>query len=125
MRLSRKKQPPEISAYIGAGLKLEGELVFSGRIRFEGELSGRIRGESIVVGDTGVLKGEIQAEEVVCFGKLEGIIRVRHLDLRSTGFVRGEIFTERLTVEEGARIEGTIKVEEGQIPVSGGVPEAP
>jgi len=116
----KKKDSDHLNGYIGSGLKLEGKIFFPGRIRFEGELRGELKGETLIIGEGGKIVGEVEAKEVLCAGQVEGKLTCKSLNLKKTARVRGEIFTERLFVEEGARIEGQIKAGEGaRTPPSG------
>ncbi|RUM87683.1 MAG: hypothetical protein DSZ24_05590 [Thermodesulfatator sp.] len=114
--------PEDINGYIGSGLKLEGKLSFPGKVRFEGEMQGELRGDFLIIGEKGRIVGEVEAKEIICAGEIEGRLRCQNLCLRKTARIRGEIFTDKLAVEEGARIEGQIKaVEEVQTPPLTGV----
>jgi len=106
----------DLKAYIGQGLKIEGNIVFQGKVKFEGQLKGQLKGDKLIIGETGILHGEVEAEEVICFGSMEGRIRAKVLHLRKTACFKGEILTERLSIEEGAKLEGSIKMGEVQIP---------
>ncbi len=115
-----KKTPPaeEMNAYIGPGLKLEGHLVFSGQAKFEGEFEGELKGDRLIIGESGTIRGGVEASEIICFGRIEGRITARVLHLKKTARVKGEILSERLSVEEGAKLQGKITV--GEIPPSEG-----
>ncbi|HFC97219.1 MAG TPA: polymer-forming cytoskeletal protein [Thermosulfurimonas dismutans] len=122
-----KKTPPaeEMNAYIGPGLKLEGHLVFSGQAKFEGEFEGELKGDRLIIGESGTIRGGVEASEIICFGRIEGRITARVLHLKKTARVQGEIYTQKLAVEEGAFLEGRVKAGGEQIPPSEGAPEAP
>ncbi len=124
MPFGKNTPSEEISGYIGSGLRLEGQLIFPGKVKFEGELKGRLQGEKLVIGETGFIEGEVEAVELICSGRIEGKILTKRLHLRKTARIKGEIFSEKLLVEEGAQIEGQIKVGEAQIQPSGDGKEA-
>ncbi|WP_168718780.1 bactofilin family protein [Thermosulfurimonas marina] len=109
----KKETSGDLNGYIGSSLKLEGKLFFPGKVRFEGELQGELRGESLIIGEGGKIVGEVEAEEILCAGQVEGKLVCKNLNLKKTARIKGEIFTERLSVEEGARLEGQIRAGEG------------
>ena len=104
----------DLNAYIGTGLEIEGNIVFQGTVKFEGKLKGQLSGDKVIIGDTGIINGEIEAEEIICSGTIDGRVRAKSLHLKKTARFKGEILAERLLVEEGAKIEGQIKVGELQ-----------
>ena len=104
----------DFMAYIGADLEIEGSVAFKGSVKFEGRLKGYLHGSKVIIGDTGDIEGEIEAEEVICFGAVKGQVRAKSLHLKKTARLKGELLAERLSVEEGAKIEGQIKVGELQ-----------
>lgn len=110
MPFRKRHTGKDLMAYIGAGLEIEGNLAFRGSVKFEGRLKGYIKGDKVIIGDTGNIEGEIEAEEVICFGAVKGQVRAKSLHLKRTARFKGKLLVERLSVEEGAKIEGQIKV---------------
>ena len=115
MPFRKRHSGKDLMAYIGAGLEIEGNVAFQGSVKFEGRLKGYLNGGKVIIGDTGNIEGEIDAEEVICFGAVKGQVRAKSLHLKKTARFKGELLAERLSVEEGATIEGQIKVGELQI----------
>ncbi len=93
---------------IGRGTLLEGTVTCEGEIRVEGEIDGLLVSKSkVVVGATGLIKGDIKCNIADISGHVKGKIQVSELlFLRSTAQIDGEIFTGKLVVEEGAAING-------------------
>ncbi len=124
MRWKKGNSSEDLSGYIGAELEIEGNLVFEGQVRLEGKFQGQLKGKKIIIGESGRVTGEIEAEEVICFGHIEGKLRTRTLHLRKTASFRGELEAEKFSVEEGALLEGQFKVGRSQTQPSEGGPEA-
>jgi cytoskeletal protein CcmA (bactofilin family) len=98
---------------IGLGTEITGDVITNGDIRFEGSLNGNLKTKGkIVVGETGVIKGEINCKNSVIEGKIEGkIIVAELLTLKSTSSLKGDIITRRLAIEPGAKFTGNCNME--------------
>ena len=68
-------------------------------LHVDGELSGIIHSESIVViGKNGNLKGELQADKIVVNGCFEGQLEANSLEILAGGVVNGDISTQKIAV---------------------------
>jgi cytoskeletal protein CcmA (bactofilin family) len=68
---------------------------------------GDVEAESVVVGETGAVKGTIRAKRLIVGGRIEGnMIAEESVELRERAFVRGEVRTARISIREGARFDG-------------------
>ncbi len=101
----------ELSALMGAGSSYEGNLSFTGRVRVDGQFTGRIYTEDCLeVGAGGVVSGECDVARAVVSGRLEGKVRVReHLLIEAGGVVSGVVDVGVIEVEMGGRLEGEVK----------------
>ena len=97
---------------ISNGAKIEGNLVSGGNIRIEGEIKGEISSdESVLIGEKGIVNGQINAVSILLGGKVLGTINAKEkLTLSAKGNLEGDIFTKILVVEEGATFNGKGKV---------------
>lgn len=85
-------------------------------LHVDGELSGIIHSESIVViGKNGKLKGELQADKIVVNGYFEGQLEANSLEILAGGVVNGDISTQKISIENGGRFNGTSKIKEDTI----------
>lgn len=100
----------DLNAYLGPDLHIQGDLSFKGTVRFEGHLQGKLQGEKVIIGDTGAIEGELEAQEIQCAGKIQGLVRAQTVHLYKTACFKGELQAQSLAVEEGAQIEGQLKV---------------
>jgi cytoskeletal protein CcmA (bactofilin family) len=108
----RKKEngnSSEIKSILAEGLKIEGNVLSEGKIRIDGEISGDIKGDYIILGETSKIKGNIFSEFIVIMGTVEGNISSQEVEIKTTGKMRGDIVTRKLSIEPGASIEGTIR----------------
>lgn len=83
---------------------IKGDIKAGGDFRIDGNLEGTIEVERrLVIGGTGVIKGEISAADMEISGKVEGRLKVKNmLSIKGTAKIDGDVHTGRLTVEPGA-----------------------
>ncbi|MDR2338326.1 MAG: polymer-forming cytoskeletal protein [Deltaproteobacteria bacterium] len=99
-----------IKTAIGYGTIIEGKFKFDSPVRIDGELSGEIVSDSIlIVGETAVLKAQIKVGSLIVYGKIIGDIFVDELvNIKSDGLVEGNITTKRIAIDDGGYFKGTI-----------------
>jgi len=93
---------------IGNGTTIKGELIATGDIRLDGTVIGTIKSNGkIVIGQQGVVEGEIICNSADISGQVKGIIRVDELtSLKATSRVEVELYTKQLFIEVGAVFTG-------------------
>lgn len=102
-----------IMTLISEGCKFEGNLSSPSSTKIDGHVVGNIRGESgIVIGDKGIVEGNINAVDVVIYGTVKGNIKAHKLDLKRTGSLNGDIIVEELATETGSKFNGNCKMGE-------------
>ncbi|MGB9873623.1 MAG: bactofilin family protein, partial [Hydrogenobacter sp.] len=108
----------EIKTLIGLGCLFDGNLTLSeGFTRIDGEVRGNISGKGgLILGEQGSVKGDINLEKVVVYGRVEGNIKAQSLEIKSGGRVNGNIHVEELIIEKGAIYNGECKMKEGEDP---------
>ncbi len=98
---------------IVAGTKIHGEVETKGDIRIDGTVVGtlNIQGK-LVLGSSGKIEGEIRCKNAEVMGKIEGEIRVSELlSLKASSTLTGDIITNKISIEPGANISGTINMD--------------
>ena len=96
------------TSILAQGCKFKGEITASGTFRVEGEFEGTIsKPESLVVGKSGVVKGDVQVKNAIIGGKMLGNITAENkIELQGGSHVEGDIKTRRLVIDEGVYFEG-------------------
>ncbi len=94
---------------ISRNLKINGELQSSGIIEVEGYITGNIKAQCVIIRESGVIEGEIAAENVSVKGGFIGNIKARNVNVSSKAKINGNIEYSSLCVEDGACIEGQFK----------------
>jgi cytoskeletal protein CcmA (bactofilin family) len=76
-----------------------------------GRVTGTVRASLVEVRQGGIVLGGLEAEEATVHGRVEGGIDiVRRLAITKNAVIDGEVRTERLMMEEGGRVNGTIRM---------------
>ncbi len=98
---------------IGSGTNIKGEINSKGDIRVDGKIIGEVRTRGkIVVGETGIIEGEIYCVNADISGRTEGKADVSELlTLTASAVFRGDIITNKLSIEPGSRFSGTCSME--------------
>ncbi len=93
---------------ITAGTTIKGDIVATGDFRLDGTLEGKIQlNGKLVIGDTGLVKGNILCQNANIIGTVDGNLSVKELlSLHSTARVKGDIIINKLSIEPGAVFTG-------------------
>jgi cytoskeletal protein CcmA (bactofilin family) len=94
---------------IGNGTVIIGEIKSKGDIRVDGSLNGSIETEGkVVVGQEGVVEGDVICKDADVAGVLKAKITVSQLlSLKSSAKLHGDIITNKLSIEPGATFTGS------------------
>ena len=97
---------------IVAGTKIKGEVNSGADFRIDGEIEGPIQTSGrLVVGKTGVIKGNIICTNADVEGTINGTLVVKStLSLKTTAVIEGEVQTDKLAIEPGAVFNVTCKM---------------
>ena len=105
---NEKKDFGQINGFIGKGMSVEGKLSFEGTVTVEGHFTGDVASGGIfIVGESGVVEGDINVDNVIVHGEVKGSINAKtRVELNKPAKVRGDIFTPNLIICEGVLFEG-------------------
>lgn len=104
----------KMDALLGANSIFRGNISVKGTLRVDGQLEGDVETDWLVLGEKGVVKGNISAKSVIVGGKVEGNVSASDsLELERKGSIEGDIRTAKLSVHEGGRLNGRATMGEG------------
>jgi cytoskeletal protein CcmA (bactofilin family) len=101
-------------ARLGASLAIKGHITGTEDLRIDGKVDGPVslRGHELTVGPSAQLNSEIQAGEVVVYGKVVGNLHARgRVDIKKDGSIVGDISSARISIEDGAHFKGRIEID--------------
>jgi cytoskeletal protein CcmA (bactofilin family) len=100
-------------ATIGASVVIKGEVSGSESLYIDGRIEGTVNfaDNRVTIARNGSVAANISAREVVILGKVQGNIECSdRLDIRSEGSLTGDVITQRVSVEDGAILKGSVQV---------------
>lgn len=107
--MARDIKEGRLSGFVGHGTTLTGETNFQAMLRVDGHLVGSITSDSgtLIVGTNGQVDANIAVSTATINGSVNGdIVATEKIQLGRTAKVVGNIQTPRLTIEDGAVLEG-------------------
>lgn len=113
---SKKSGKPQnrIDSLIGAGTRVEGNLVFTGGLRVDGEIRGNVtvdKGQpgTLVISEQARVEGEISVSHLVVNGTIIGPVHVTEtLELQPCARVTGDVEYMSLEMQQGAVVQGRL-----------------
>ncbi len=100
----------EVVSIIAPGMKVIGDCSSDGIVRIEGRVEGLIKAaKSVVVGKDGVVKGDIETQDVIVAGRVSGTITAQsRVELQASCHVEGDIRSRRIKLDEGGHVDGRL-----------------
>ena len=101
----------QIDTVIAEQCTLEGDLTTQNSIKIDGRIQGTLRAEGrAIIGETGVIQGDVHAADLLVLGKLEGNVFAQRLHLQASANIHGNITADSLQVDPGARYHGSVSM---------------
>jgi cytoskeletal protein CcmA (bactofilin family) len=101
-------------AVIGPSIAIRGDVTGQEDLRIEGRVEGSVElaQHHLIVGAKGKLKADVRGRSVTIEGELEGnLCGDEQVIIRKSGCVRGDVVTPRMTIEDGAKLKGTVDMD--------------
>ena len=114
----KSKPQSTIDSLIGVTTVIEGDVVFSGGLRIDGQVKGNVvaAGEAdgtnstLVVSESARIQGEIRAAHVVVNGAVDGPLFVTEfLELQPKARVNGDVHYKSIEIHLGATLDGKLE----------------
>jgi cytoskeletal protein CcmA (bactofilin family) len=104
-----------LTAFIDQGSEFEGKLSFKDTVRIDGRFRGEISSDNtLIVGESGEIEANIRSKSVIVSGAVVGDIAAgQRVVLHKTARVDGDVETNTLLMEEGAVLNGQVKMKGG------------
>lgn len=104
--------PGGLTAFIDQGSEFEGKLSFKDTVRIDGRFSGEISSENtLIVGESGEIEANIKSRTVAVSGTVMGNVNASSkVVVHKTGRIEGDIETASIVIEEGAVLNGAIRM---------------
>jgi cytoskeletal protein CcmA (bactofilin family) len=99
-----------IENVIGRSCTIRGDLTAEGAFRIDGTIDGSVESQaSVVIGETGVVRGSVRGTDVVIAGTVQGDVScpAGHVEILAKGRVEGDIQAKSMRIETGGIFCGT------------------
>ena len=112
----RKKSPPQkrIDSLIGAGTTVDGDVTFSGGLRIDGVVQGKVatvdnQPATLVLSEQARIEGEVHVSHMVINGTVTGPVNANdYLELQAKARVNGDVVYRALEMHVGAIVHGKL-----------------
>lgn len=103
--------PERLQPVLAEGAEFTGLLVLHGATRIDGGIRGEVMGADVLcIGPGASIEANLAAQEIVVAGEVKGDLAAgRRIELRPGARVVGDVATARLSVAEGAVLEGVCR----------------
>ena len=112
--MGNSRSTERIDTVVGTKTEIRGDLHFTGGLRIDGCVIGKIvssdkSGDTVVVGETGQIEGEVHAPRVIIDGAVKGnVIATGQIDLRSQAVVNGDLRCATIDMAFGSTLNGRL-----------------
>lgn len=100
----------DVSAFMGPGTELEGELVFTGSVHLDCKVTGRISSSQglLIIGPEAQIQADVEVDSAIICGEVHGeVVASRRIELKPPARVHGTLTSPELVIHEGVVFEGT------------------
>ena len=103
-----------IDTLIGADTRLDGDIHFSGGLRVDGTIRGKVSEpiaspSTLILSEHGSIEGAVSASKIVINGKVTGPVRAgQFIELQPKAHITGDVYYKSLEMHTGAVIEGRL-----------------
>ena len=107
-----KPTSEEMNVFWGKDSLLKGKVNSEGIFRLDGKIEGEIyHSGTLIVGETAVIKGKVEATSLILNGSLEGDVTVKErMEILGSGRLFGTVFTPIFVIQDGGIFEGNCKM---------------
>ena len=108
------KNPNRIDSLVGAGTKVEGNVVFTGGLRVDGEIRGNVtacgdQASTLVISEHARIEGEIRVSHLVVNGTVVGPLHsTGFLELQTKARVTGDVEYNTIEMHLAAVVQGRL-----------------
>ena len=107
--MKKSTETPSVVNIISSSTQINGDIVSKSDIRIDGSLKGSVKIDGkLVVGDEGIIDGDVFCSDADISGSVKGKITVSQLlSLKSSAKLDGDIVTNKLAIEPGCSFSGS------------------
>ena len=100
-------KPGDLS-FIGPEVVISGDLATTGQVHVDGRIDGHVRCAQLIQGTSGIIAGDIAAEEARIAGLVQGTVSAATVIVEASGRVNGDVSYDTISIAAGAQIDGRL-----------------
>jgi len=104
----RSKNGASGLSLIGAEMTIGGDVASDGALHIDGRIDGHVRCTNLCQSESGVITGNIVADEARIAGLVEGTVSARTVLIEAAGRVAGDVAYDTISIAAGAQVEGRL-----------------
>ncbi len=107
--MKKSKETAPISTFLGAETAIEGAVSFTGTIRLDGKVSGKIESKTgtVIIGEKAVIEADIVAGVVIVMGQVKGMIDASsRIEVYPPAQIDGDIQAPVISIDAGVQFNG-------------------
>jgi cytoskeletal protein CcmA (bactofilin family) len=104
-----KKDVTKTLSVVAKNVVITGNIHTDGIFQLDGQLIGDFHGQSLTIGESGSIKGNIQVNSLQNNGRVDGSIWVKQANFTSCARINGDVNYCELNVESGCLVNGSYK----------------
>ena len=102
------KAGPTALSFIGPEVVISGDFATSAQVHVEGRIDGNVRCGQLCQGGSGVIAGDIIADEARIAGLVQGTVTAATVIVEPSGRVTGDVSYDTISIAAGAQIDGRL-----------------
>ena len=106
--VARPKAGPPGLSFVGAEATIGGDFATGAQLHVEGRINGNVRAAGLCQGASGIIAGDIVADEARLAGLVEGTVNAGTLVVEATARITGDVTYETISIAAGGRIDGRL-----------------
>ena len=96
---------------VGNGVSITGEIKKADEVQIDGEADVTMKTDNIVIGNTGICKGNVETHNADIWGSFDGDLKASGtLTIQEAGVVTGTIEYQKMHIKLGGKLSGDIKM---------------
>lgn len=110
------KGGPSGLSFIGKEVTVKGDLTTTSQLHVDGRIDGDVRCGSLCQGESGIIAGNISADQVRLAGLVDGTVSAQTVVLEESARITGDVSYETISVAAGAQVDGRLSRRPGAAP---------
>ncbi|HAR35324.1 MAG TPA: hypothetical protein DCR87_00170 [Acidobacteria bacterium] len=117
-KISQEAGLPRMASRLGQTIVFDGNLSGHEDLEIQGNFTGQVdlALHDLTIQKTSRVKADIRAKNLFLYGQLEGKVQAERVVISDTGRFTGDIVACKISVQNGAKFKGTIKISQDYKP---------